>query len=83
MKIYLIFGQRKCSYPGQYAPELLEAWDEFAWDENPDIGDTLLQEHIAPGEFESVRIITTEISTKSIEDILSVVPAIVESKIIS
>ncbi len=36
MKIYCLFGQRKCLYPGQHAPELLEAWDEYSVEENPE-----------------------------------------------
>ena len=34
MKIYCLFIQRKCAYPGQYAPELYDAIDEFANSEN-------------------------------------------------
>ncbi len=35
MKLYVMFGQRKESYPGEYAPEALLCWDEFCVDENP------------------------------------------------
>lgn len=36
MKIKMLFAQRKCSYNGEFAPELLLAVDEFCHDENPD-----------------------------------------------
>lgn len=36
MKILCLFVQRKCSYEGQYAPELFAAMDEYGYDENPD-----------------------------------------------
>jgi len=36
MEIRCLFAQRKCSYEGQYAPELLAAIDEYGDDENPD-----------------------------------------------
>ncbi len=36
MIIHILFGQRKEQYEGQYAPEVLVAWDEFCIDENPD-----------------------------------------------
>jgi len=36
MKILCLFVQRKCSYEGQYAPELFAAIDEYGNDDNPD-----------------------------------------------
>lgn len=36
MKLYILFGQRKCTYDGQYAPEALAIADEWTMDENPD-----------------------------------------------
>ena len=36
MKLYVMFGQREESYPGQYGPEALDfIWDEYCVDENP------------------------------------------------
>lgn len=34
MQVRLLFGQRKEQYPGEYAPELMEAWDEYTLDDN-------------------------------------------------
>ncbi len=36
MKLHILFGQRKQSYEGEYAPEVLTCWDEYAVDENPE-----------------------------------------------
>ena len=36
MEIRCLFVQRKCSYEGQYAPELLAAIDGYGDDDNPD-----------------------------------------------
>ena len=36
MKVICLFGQRVCSYDGQYGPELLAAMDEYGNDDNPD-----------------------------------------------
>ena len=36
MKLRCLFGQRECSYPGQHAPELLCAVDEFTDEDNPE-----------------------------------------------
>lgn len=36
MEIRCLFAQRQFSYPGENAPELLAAIDEYGDDENPD-----------------------------------------------
>jgi len=36
MKIHVLFGQRKEEYVGQFAPEAIDAIDEFALDKNPE-----------------------------------------------
>jgi hypothetical protein len=36
MDLFILFIQRKESYPGQYAPEALVVWDEHAMAENPE-----------------------------------------------
>ena len=43
MKVICLFGQRKETYDGQYAPELLAAIDDFSDDDNPDY---LIEEEI-------------------------------------
>lgn len=35
MTVFILFGQRKCDYEGQYAPEVLDVCDEFTRSENP------------------------------------------------
>ena len=67
MKIYLIIGQRYCKYVGEYAPEVLDACDEFTYDENPQ---SWLDEKLAfyrkDTELQHVGIITLEVPTKEI-----------------
>ena len=36
MTIKILFGHRKENYEGEYAPEVLEAIDEYSNDDNPD-----------------------------------------------
>lgn len=36
MKVHILFGQRKESYEGEHAPEVLAAWDEYSVEENPE-----------------------------------------------
>lgn len=60
MKLYVLFGQRKENYPGQYAPEALECIDEWGMEDNGAwIGDKK-REFEATGEFESLVIVPLE-----------------------
>lgn len=52
--IYTIYGQRKCRYEGEYAPELLDACDEATMEENPEWYEERLKHHRESGEFEDV-----------------------------
>lgn len=66
MKVYVLFGQRKESYPGQYAPEVLASIDEFGNDENPDYMIDEEKKAVATGEFESVVVIPLEVNQAQI-----------------
>jgi len=71
MKIHLIVGQRKERYEGEYAPEVLEAIDEYGDEANE--GQWILRkldEYRKPDRanslFEAVEVITVDVSTKAI-----------------
>jgi hypothetical protein len=73
MIIYLIVGQRKESYRGEYGPEVLGAEDEFSNDENG--GEWLLKEveryrnpDRAESVFEAVEVITISVPMQKIMD---------------
>lgn len=67
MKIYVLFGQRKCRYDGEYAPEALDVISEFGMDENTEYLETKKKEYILSDEFTSVSIIPIEVSSKDID----------------
>jgi hypothetical protein len=67
MMIHMIVAQRKEKYAGEYAPEVLDAIDEFGNDENA--GEWLeekLKDHRTDEAFEAVEIVTLEVSMKDI-----------------
>ena len=67
MIIYLIFGQRKEQYLGQYAPEVLDAIDEYGYDENAgEWLDGKLKVYRDTDEFEKVEIISVLVPTGAI-----------------
>jgi hypothetical protein len=66
MQIHVLFGQRKERYAGEYGPVIIAADDEYSAEDNPD---WLLQQKAeaeADGDFESVAIITFEVSQDEI-----------------
>lgn len=71
MKIIMIWGQRKCTYPGQYAPELLEAVSENMDIDNPDIISNSFKKFVMSDEFESVQIMKTKIKDDDLITALS------------
>lgn len=67
MKIKMLWGQRKCLYPGQYGVELLEAVDENCEDENPDYFQNEKEKYSSSGEFSSLVEIDGTISDVKLE----------------
>lgn len=71
MKILILMGQRKCLYPEQYAPEVLEAMDENGNDDNPDFLIDAERKYLKSEEFDALAIIVVEVSDLAIERRLS------------
>ena len=66
MQIHILFAQRKQRYEGQYGPEALAVATEYDVDENEDyLPDTKLA-HEQSGDYESLAIITFEVSDAEI-----------------
>jgi len=36
MRLHILFGQRRETYEGEYAPEALVVWDDYTFNENPE-----------------------------------------------
>lgn len=71
MKITMVWGQRHCSFEGEYAPELLEAMSEYADEDNPNVINDVYKKHSASGDFSHVAIVEADVKSGVIEEILS------------
>jgi len=71
MRLYILMGQRKCRYEGEYAPEALEVINEYGNDENPDFLIEKEAEYEATKEFESLAVIRVEVSSAGIAEALT------------
>lgn len=70
MKLFVLFGQRKESYPGEYAPEALACIDECGMDENPAYIEGEHKKHRDSDEFEAIAVITLKVNGAKIMEIL-------------
>lgn len=75
--LYVLFGQRKCSYEGEFFPEALFVDGEYSYEENG--GEYLKEkqtEYEETGEFETLKIIEIEISERQLLTTLNKHPSI-------
>lgn len=82
MKVKILFAQRVCGYPGQYAPEVLAAIDEYGDEENPDYIVDTLKENELTEDFTSLAIIAIEIPDAHINKRLNPTDEIVKVKVV-
>ncbi|SER93935.1 hypothetical protein SAMN04244573_04616 [Azotobacter beijerinckii] len=57
IKLFVLFGQRKCDYSGQYALEALACMDEIGHSDNPDYLEGEYAKHEQSGEFDRLSIV--------------------------
>jgi len=70
VKTYVIYGQRKCRYPGEYSLEALDCMSEADIDGNPEYLEQKLAEYQAGGEFDRVAIVTLSAPEADIRAVL-------------
>lgn len=70
MKLHVLYAQRKEHYPGEYAPEVLAAIDEFGQSDNPEFLDDERTKAVASGDFENVVVVTLEVNGAKIMEML-------------
>lgn len=78
MKLHILFGQRLQSYKGEYAPEALVCWDEFAVDENPEgfENECAKTEDKYASQFSAWRVIVVKVDGDKIVRLLNRAPEI-------
>lgn len=70
MRLHVLYAQRKESFPGEYAPEVLAAIDENGQSDNPEYVAGEKSKAVATGEFESVVVVTLEVNGEKIMEML-------------
>jgi hypothetical protein len=70
MKLHVLFAQRKCDYPGQYALEALACMDENALSVNPDYMQGEYRKYKQTGEFDRLGVVELSVSEKAVREAL-------------
>jgi len=83
MKVYVIFGQRKCRYQGEYDVEALAVASEADFDENPDYLRGELKKYQDCQEFEGLAMVALEVPRASILQALFPASKPIEAKVVS
>lgn len=70
MDLYVLIGQRKERYEGEYGMEALAAATEADRDGNPEYLGDCLQENRDSGEFDALAIVTLKVSGDAVRAVL-------------
>jgi hypothetical protein len=78
MNILVLFGQRRERYEGEYAPEVMLAWDEATVEENPDGFDKAVDDarREAGDDMASTRIVRVTVDGDRIRRLLVGTPTV-------
>jgi hypothetical protein len=84
MNLFVLFGQRICDYPGEYALEAIACASEADMDGNPEYLPEQKAKYEATKEFERLAVVTLNVKESDIRAILfperKVIPASVISE---
>lgn len=74
MLIRCIIVQRKCRYPGEFAPELVDAWSEYVMEDNLEgYAEVLKREQGYVGtEYDALRELDVEIPDAAIDRLFDI-----------
>jgi len=70
MIFHILVGQRKCDYPGQYAPEALEVMDDNAMGDNEEWMLSAMKEYRDSDEFTHLAIVKVKVGDAAIDAVL-------------
>lgn len=70
MDLYVLMGQRKERYEGEYGMEALAIASEADMDSNPEYMGEQMQEYRGSGEFDALAIVTLKVSGEAVRAIL-------------
>ena len=86
MKIYLIVGKYRDNYPGETMPTILDSWDEYVRDDNPEGYHESLakyQDQVGRGYIAGVKELTIEIPDEAVTKLFEPSEYVLEADVIA
>lgn len=77
MKLYILFGQRKEKYSGEFGIEAFGCMTEYEYDENQEYLHDMKEKIMQDGDIERAEIITLHVSESAITKILRPIECVV------
>ena len=68
MNLYVLFAQRKCSYPGEYGLEAMHCMTEYEYSDNPEYLSGMKREYSTDSTIDSMEIVKLEVNEQAIKD---------------
>lgn len=74
MEIRLIIAQYRNRYPGEHAPNVVDAWDEYTLMDNWEGYNEALRKHqeMVPSEYEAVRELTITVPDIAVDSLFEI-----------
>ena len=82
MDLFVLVGQRKEQYEGQFAPEALAVIDEYGYSDNPDYMRDELQKQTKSGEFSALAVMHLRVSDEAISAALFPAAKVIDAETI-
>ena len=83
MKLYVLYAQRKCRYPGEYGLEALACMSDNELSENPGYLDEQRDQYLKTDEFDKIEVIELNVSEADVRSILFPADKTVEASVVS
>ena len=83
MDLFVLIGQRKERYEGEYTPEALAVIDEYGDSENPDYMRDELHKYTKIGDFSALSILHLSVSDDAINKALFPAAEVIAAEVVS
>lgn len=83
MDLFVLIGQRKERYKGEYAPEALAVIDEYGNDENPDYMRDELHKQTKSGDFSALAVLHLSVIDAAINKALFPAAEVIAAEVVS
>ena len=82
MDLFVLVGQRKQRYEGEYLPEALAVIDDIGDSDNPEYMREQLQKQTESGDFDALTVLRLSVSEKAVKAALYPEPTVLQATVV-